>query len=117
MTLLLVGLAGAVGVVARYAISSPFHGDALPWATVGINVAGSLLLGILVSSHTFSDDVRTVAGVGFLGGFTTFSTFSVQAFLDVEAGEPGRALVYVAVSVLLGLAAAAAGYYLGRAAL
>jgi CrcB protein len=113
---LLVGLAGMVGVVVRYLISSPFHGDALPWATIGINVAGSLLLGILVSSHTFSEDLRTVAGVGFLGGFTTFSTFSVQAFLDIEAGEPIRALGYVAASVLLGLAAAACGYYLGRAA-
>ena len=117
MTVLLVGLAGAVGVVARYGISTPFHGDALPWATVGINVAGSLLLGILVSSHTFSQDVRTVVGVGFLGGFTTFSTFTVQAFLDIEAGEPVKALVYVAASLILGLAAAAGGYYLGRAVL
>jgi len=114
--LLLVGVAGLFGVVARYLISSPFHADALPWATVGINVAGSFLLGILVSSHTFSEDFRTVAGVGFLGGFTTFSTFSVQAFLDIEAGEPMRALIYIAASILLGLAAAAGGYYLGRAA-
>ena len=113
----LVGLAGLAGVVARYLISTPFHGTTLPWVTVGINVSGSFLLGVLVSSHAFSADVRTVAGVGFLGGFTTFSTFSVQAFLDLEAGEPMRALVYVAASVLLGLAAAASGYYLGRAAL
>ena len=104
-------------MLARYAISSPVHGDALPWVTVGINVIGSLLLGILVSSHTFSDDLRTVVGVGFLGGFTTFSTFSVQAFLDIEAGEPARALIYVVASVLLGLGAAAGGYYLGRAVL
>jgi len=105
-----------LGVIARYAISSPFHADALPWATVGINIAGSFLLGVLVSSHTFSEDFRTIAGVGFLGGFTTFSTFSVQAFLDLEAGEPLRALLYVTVSVFVGLAAAASGYYLGRAA-
>lgn len=117
MTVLLVGLAGMAGVLARYWISSPFHAGALPWATVGINVAGSFLLGVLVSSHTFGEDTRTVLGVGFLGGFTTFSTFSVQAFLDIEAGEPMRALVYVAASVVLGLAAAAAGYFLGRAAL
>jgi CrcB protein len=114
---LLVGLAGAAGVVARYALSTPFHGDLLPWVTVAINVAGSLLLGVLVSSHTFSQDVRTVAGVGFLGGFTTFSTFTVQAFLDLETGEPARALAYVAASLVLGLGAAAGGYYLGRAVL
>lgn len=112
---ILVGVAGGLGVLARYAISSPVHGDPLPWVTVGINVAGSFLLGVLVSSHTFSEDLRTVAGVGFLGGFTTFSTFSVQAFLDIEAGEPLRALAYVAASVFLGLAAAAGGYYMGRA--
>ena len=113
---LLIGLAGFAGVVARYLISSPFDGNALPWATVAINVAGSFLLGILVSSHEFGEDARNVIGVGFLGGFTTFSTFSVQAFLDIEAGEPIRALTYVAASVLLGLGAAAAGFYLGRAA-
>jgi len=117
MTALLVGIAGAAGVAARYGLSSPFHGTALPWATVAINVAGSFLLGILVSSHDFSDDARTVIGVGFLGGFTTFSTFTVQAFLDFEAGEPVRALVYITASLLFGLAAAAAGFYLGRAVL
>jgi CrcB protein len=114
---LLVGVAGMVGVIARYLISTPFHGDVLPWVTVGINVVGSFLLGLLVSSHTFGEDFRTVAGVGFLGGFTTFSTFTVQAFLDFEAGEPARALAYITASVLLGLAAATAGYYFGRAAL
>ena len=116
MIVLMVGLAGLAGVLARYGISSGFHGDVLPWVTVAINVAGSFALGVLVSSHNFSPDVRTVAGVGFLGGFTTFSTFSVQLFLDLEAGEPVRALLYGAASVLLGLGAAACGYYLGRAA-
>jgi len=85
--------------------------------TVAINVAGSFALGMLVVIPLGSEELRTALGVGFLGGFTTFSTFSVQAFLDIEAGEPMRALIYVAASVLLGLAAAAAGYYLGRAAL
>lgn len=117
MTVLWVGLAGVGGVLARYALSTPFHGDVLPWVTVAINVAGSFLLGMLVTAHVFSAEVRTAVGVGFLGGFTTFSTFSVQAVLDVEAGEPGRAFAYVAASVLLGLLAAAGGYALGRAVL
>jgi CrcB protein len=60
--------------------------------------------------------VLIVGLAGMAGGFTTFWTFSVQAFLDIEAGEPVRALGYVAASVLLGLAAAACGYYLGRTA-
>jgi CrcB protein len=115
MTVILVGVAGLLGVLARYGISSAFHGDALPWATVGINTAGSFLLGLLVTSHVFGPDVRTIVGVGFLGGFTTFSTFTVQAVIDVDAGEPGRALLYVGASLALGFAAAAAGYVTGRA--
>jgi fluoride exporter len=116
VTVLLVALAGSAGVLLRYGISSGFHGDALPWVTVAINVFGSFLLGLVVVAHWASPETRTALGVGFLGGFTTFSTFSVQAFLDVEAGEPQRALIYVLASVVLGFAAAAAGYYLGRAA-
>jgi len=115
VTVLFVALAGAGGVLLRYGISSGFHGDALPWATVAINVLGSFLLGLIVVAHWASPATRTALGVGFLGGFTTFSTFSVQAFLDAEAGEPLRALLYVFASVLLGIAAAAGGYYLGRA--
>ncbi len=104
------------GVLARYALSTPFHGTTLPWVTVAINVVGSFVLGILVTAHGLSDELRTVLGVGFLGGFTTFSTFSVQVVLDVDAGEPGRALIYIAASLMLGIAAATAGYVLGRAA-
>ena len=111
-----VAIASGLGGLSRYGISNLVHGDDLPWATVGINVAGSFLLGILivVPAAWMSDQMRTALGVGFLGGFTTFSTFSVQAFLDFEAGEPARAALYIAASVLLGIGAATAGYYSGR---
>ncbi len=114
MTALLVGIAGMAGVLSRYGISNQFHGSALPWATVGINVLGSLLLGMLVSSGLTDPSTRAILGVGFLGGFTTFSTFTVQIVLDVEAGEPGRALLCLAASLVLGLLAATAGYVIGR---
>lgn len=114
MTALLVGIAGMAGVLSRYGISNQFHGSALPWATVGINVLGSLLLGMLVSSGLSDPDTRAILGVGFLGGFTTFSTFTVQIVLDVDAGEPGRALLYLVASLALGLLAATAGYVIGR---
>jgi CrcB protein len=118
MGIALIAVAGAAGVLARYGISTVFHGDALPWATVAINVAGSFALGVLVVvPHWFSQEVRTALGVGFLGGFTTFSTFSVQAFLDAEAGEPGKALAYVTASVVLGIGAAALGYFAARGVL
>jgi CrcB protein len=102
-------------VLIRYLISSAVHGDALPWATVAINIVGSFLLGMLTVVHGASPATRTALGVGFLGGFTTFSTWTVQAFLDAEAGLPMRAVALIVVSVGFGLAAAAGGFYLGRA--
>ena len=115
MTTLLVAVGGLIGVLARYGLGRLTAGhEGLLWTTVGINVAGSFLLGLLVAENWFSRDVREGLGVGLLGGFTTFSTFSVQAILEVDAGRPARAFAYVAASVLGGLAAAAAGYALGR---
>jgi CrcB protein len=112
MTALLVTLAGALGVLSRYGIGTAVES---PWTIVAINVAGSFALGLLVAGEWGSPETRTALGAGFLGGFTTFSTFSVQAVQDVDAGDPGRALAYVAASVILGLAAAAAGFAVARA--
>ena len=115
MTTALVGAAGLAGVLARYGITRlTLHTEALIWSTVGINIAGSFLLGLLAAEHWFSRDVREAIGVGFLGGFTTFSTFSVQIVLETDGGKPGKAAAYLAVSVIGGIAAAAAGYALGR---
>ena len=115
MTGLLVAIGGACGVMARYGVGkATLHSDALIWSTVGINIVGSFLLGLLAAEHWFARDVREALGVGFLGGFTTFSTFSVQVVLDVDAGEPWRALGYLLASVVGGIAAATCGYVLGR---
>jgi fluoride exporter len=115
MTTLLVGGAGLGGVLARYGLTRlTLHTDALLWTTVGINVVGSFLLGLLAAEHWFSRDTREALGVGFLGGFTTFSTFSVQAVLEVDGGRPEKAVAYVVASVAGGIAAATAGYVLGR---
>jgi CrcB protein len=115
MATLLVAVGGLLGVMSRWGISRlTLHSEALIWSTVGINIAGSFLLGLLVAEHWFSRELREGLGVGFLGGFTTFSTFSVQVVLDTDAGEPGKAAAYLLVSVIGGVAAAAAGYALGR---
>jgi CrcB protein len=116
MTALLVGIGGLAGVMARYGITRlTLHSDALIWSTVGINIVGSFLLGLLVAESWFSRDVREAIGVGFLGGFTTFSTFSAQIVLEVDGGRTGTAIAYLLVSVVGGVAAAAAGFALGRA--
>ena len=115
MSVLLLAIGGVAGVLARYGISrATLHSDALIWSTVAINVVGSFFLGLLVGTTWLSRDLRDAVGIGFLGGFTTFSTFSVQIVLDVDGGEPWRALAYLMASVVGGVAAAACGYVLGR---
>ena len=89
MTVVLVAVGGVAGVLARYGITrATLHSDALIWSTVGINIVGSFLLGLLVA-ELVSRDVRDAVGIGFLGGFTTFSTFSAQIVLEVDGGRPG----------------------------
>jgi len=115
MTTLLVAVGGLIGVMGRYGLTRlTIHHESLLWMTAAINISGSFILGLLTASAWFSRDMREGLGVGVLGGFTTFSTFSVQAVMDVDAGEPRRAALYVAVSVVGGIAAAVAGYALGR---
>ncbi|MEA2404550.1 MAG: fluoride exporter [Thermoleophilaceae bacterium] len=116
MTVLCVAAGGVAGVLARYGLGTLFSTDRLPALTVAINVVGSFALGLVVAvGHELPAAVRTGLAVGLLGGFTTFSTFSVDVFLDIETGRPGEAFLYLAASVLVGVAAAAAGYYAGRA--
>jgi CrcB protein len=115
MTTLFVAVGGLIGVMGRYGLTRlTIHHDSLLWMTAAINISGSFVLGVLTAAGWFSRDMREGIGVGLLGGFTTFSTFSVQAVLDVDAGEPRRAAAYVSLSVVGGIAAATAGYALGR---
>ena len=114
MIVLLLAAAGGAGVLARYGITQAADGAAGPWTIVAVNVAGSFAIGVLAGLGV-SEDTRLVAAVGFLGGFTTFSTFSLDVFSDLEAGRPGRAVAVVVASVALGVGAAALGWVLGRA--
>lgn len=121
-TLAQVALGGAVGAAARYLTQAGalrLFGPALPWGTFAANLAGSFLIGFLAYWLAGRDMARLspllVAGV--LGGYTTFSTFALDALVLWQRGMQGAALVYVAGSVLLALAAALAGMGLARAAL
>lgn len=101
-----VALGGALGASARYGLAEQFPGI---WTVLVINVAGSLLLGILAAMLSPDRLLRLFLGVGVLGGFTTFSTFAVDA-----VGEDGmRAALYVVATLLPALAAARCGMFLG----
>ena len=117
MRILFVGLAGAAGVLLRYGIALAIGRQAFPWPTLAINVVGSLALGVLAGA-TFGRDqtppLVPVLGTGLLGGFTTFSTFSVEAAQLLRDGRTGAAAAYVLVSVVGGLVAAALGFAAGR---
>lgn len=114
-----VALGGALGSVARFAIGAmvPRSSGGFPYGTLAINVLGSFLLGFLLRHFMQSDAhpaVRLALTVGFCGGFTTFSTFSVETVRLMQSGHPTRATVYVVASVLLSVLATFAGLSAGR---
>ena len=116
---LAVAAGGAIGSLARFWIAQAMTplSHALPWGTILINVAGSFLIGafgtLTLASGKFPapEAVRLFVMVGVCGGFTTFSSFSLQTFDLLRAGAGGRAMINVAVSVAVCLAAVAAGHY------
>lgn len=113
--LLLVAVGGAAGTAARYGVTRvvPVEAGSFPWAVFAVNVTGCLLLGALltciVERWPPSRYVRPFAAIGFLGGFTTFSTFVVDADLLVRDGHVATAVGYVASSLVVGLSAVYAG--------
>lgn len=111
--LLLVGLGGFAGSVARYLLGGwLLHHTAqerFPWSTFAVNVAGCLVIGLLAGlaeRHSmFGPGMRLFLFTGLLGGFTTFSAFGLETLYLLRRGEPWVAAAYVAGSVLVGLAA------------
>lgn len=116
MTIIWIGLAGMLGALSRYfmgVVLLPFNGSAFPYATFVCNVLGSFLLGWLYTRVGKSSPVwRNVIGVGFIGSFTTFSTFSIETVLLIQTGQLFMAFCYVALSFLLGLVMVYLGYKL-----
>lgn len=110
-----VGLAGSVGAAARFVVDGTIRARVpirVPVGTLVINVAGSLLLGVLtglVVFHHLTSTLTVVVGAGFCGGFTTFSTASFETVRLVQQGELGAAGINVGVTVAGTVAAAAAG--------
>ncbi|PAL22886.1 camphor resistance protein CrcB [Sphingopyxis sp. GW247-27LB] len=111
---------GAIGAGGRHLVGQVMLarlGPGFPWWTLSINIAGSLLMGLLVgwlARSGGSDTTRLFLGVGILGGFTTFSSFSLEFWLLFERGAIAQAAAYVLSSVIVGIAACGLGMLLMR---
>lgn len=118
LTCLVIMAGGALGTLARYLVSLltlPISGH-LPWGTIIINITGSLLIGFfgtLTLAHgrfPVSENIRLFVMIGFCGGYTTFSSFSLQTLDLLRSGAPGRAMVNVVASMILCVTAVAVGH-------
>jgi len=121
--ILAVALGGALGSVARYLVgigSTKLFGVDFPWGTLIINIAGSFLIGVFAELFALKWDLpqsgRVFLTVGICGGFTTFSTFSLDAYVLMEHGDWWPAAFYMAGSVVLSIVGLFAGLHLIRAA-
>lgn len=112
---------GVLGCWARYGMTNlvqAIYGREFPYATLSINVSGSFIMGFLfietLERLTISPEVRTGVLTGFIGGYTTFSTFEMEIYLLTEQGQIFKAIVYLVLSNVLGFAAAYGGAYIAR---
>ena len=122
MGYVIVFLGGGLGAMLRHGVNlatARLLGSAFPWHTFFINITGSLVMGLIAGWFALkagaSQDWRLFLTTGILGGYTTFSAFSLDAALLYERGELGQAAFYVVGSVLLSIAGLFAGLWLVRA--
>ena len=119
--ILIVAAGGALGAVARFGIGRLLSTARWPWATLTVNVAGGLLMGLLAGWLAFrggvhGESIRLFAAVGVLGGFTTFTAFSLETALMIERRQFAMAGGYVAASVTLSVLALFIGLMVARRA-
>lgn len=122
INILLVAFGGAVGSVLRYLTgvwTLRLFGPDFPFGTLAVNIVGSYAIGCvaeaLVRGFSAPVDLRLLVMTGLIGGFTTFSAFSLDLWVLYERGEAGLAFVYLAATLVLSLAAAGAGLFTVRA--
>ncbi|APV43915.1 CrcB protein [Dehalogenimonas formicexedens] len=118
---ILIAGAGALGSVCRFALSGAVYsafGQSFPYGTLAVNVIGSFLLGLLMqlgmSTDLIPPHLRTAVAIGFLGAFTTFSTFTYETVQLIQDGAWGSVALNIMTSLALGIAAVVAGIFTGR---
>ena len=121
MPIVLIAVGGAAGAVARYLVDmtiSQRWPSAFPWGTLAVNLSGSLVLGVLfaltVERGVLPASSRAPVMIGFIGAYTTFSTFMLESWRLVEDGAVGLAVANIVGSCLLGLVAVFIGLAIGR---
>jgi fluoride exporter len=107
---------GAIGAGARYGVglwSARVFGSGFPWGTLVVNLMGALAMGLLIGRGA-SGDWRLFAGVGVLGGFTTFSAFGLESWSMIARGATGAAFGYIAASVIGAVLLTGLGLWIAR---
>lgn len=121
MEFLFVGIGGFLGAVSRYGLSKVIHGNLsanqLPWGTITVNILGAFLLSFLLTANyykfNFNSHFILFLGTGFLGAFTTFSTFTHES-LTVFEQSISKGFLYVSIMLIAGYGSAICGYLLGK---
>ena len=123
MTLLYIALAGAAGSVSRYLLGEWIQRTAaarIPMGTLAVNVIGSFVIGLVMTMYLARGEMdsraRIAITVGFLGGFTTYSSFAFETVTLIEKKQVASALLYIGLTLVTAALAATAGIALGRAA-
>ena len=118
---LMVAMGGAIGAAGRYLVgvgAIRLLGTGFPWGTLIVNVVGSLIMGMMIEAfalrYSVSNEVRTFLATGILGGFTTFSAFSLDMATLIERKAQGLAVIYLGASVGLSILALFAGLAIAR---
>ncbi|SHJ93377.1 fluoride efflux transporter CrcB [Desulforamulus aeronauticus] len=112
----LLAIGGFIGAISRYALSSFIqskHNSPFPYGTFIINLTGSFLLGFLFRRHNLHPEMFLLLGTGFLGAYTTFSTFEFESIELIKKEKVVISVLYLTVSVVLGVILAYLGYLLG----
>jgi CrcB protein len=113
---ILVGLGGGIGSMLRYAMALMVNTKLFPYATLAVNIIGSFIIGVVfalsLKEVALSNNWKLFLATGICGGFTTFSAFSLENMGLLQSGKYGMAIIYIGLSVVMGIAATFFGYQL-----